>query len=206
MTPPADSSSKRPTLVLASQSPRRAELLREAGLSPVVARSRFVDDPAPPQGYEPLILAVELATKKALNVIIEEGWHQPVVIGADTISIGMDGRLLGQPQSRDEAREMILGFLDQTHHMVTGVALWSPDTQQQEVFADVAEVWLGRVNEETLEAYLATELWKGKAGGYSLAHLQAERWPVRVGGDETTVLGLPMKRLLPRLAAWGVSP
>lgn len=206
MTSKADSSSSRPTLVLASQSPRRASLLQEAGLHPVIARSAFVDDPAPPQGQESLLLAVELATKKAINVIVEPQWHQPVVIGADTISVAVDGSLLGQPQSRAEARQMIESFMDHTHHMVTGVALWSPVTQQQEVFADTAEVWMGRVSDDVIDAYLDTELWRGKAGGYSLAHLQEQQWPLRVGGDETTVLGLPMRRLLPRLAAWGIEP
>lgn len=204
MTKPDSAAACPPTLVLASQSPRRALLLREAGYDPIIAASAFTDDPAPPQGREPLMLAVELATQKAQGVARDPAWHHPVILAADTISIGTGRQLLGQPQSRDEARTMIRNFLNTTHQVVTGVAIFSLESQAQEVLADVASVWLGEVSDETLEAYLATDAWRGKAGGYNLAHIRAQGWPVKVTGDETTVLGLPMGRLVKRLAAWGV--
>lgn len=203
---PENQSSDAPTLVLASQSPRRAALLREAGLAVVVARSSFVDDPAPPQGREPLMLAIELASRKARHVMLEEAWPGPVILAADTISILPDGTLLGQPQSRDAAQAMIHGFLNREHRVVTGVALRRLDDEQEEVFADVATVRFGQLDDDAVQAYLDSELWRGKAGGYNLAYVRRQGWPVEVQGDETTVLGLPMRRLMTRLKAWGIHP
>jgi septum formation protein len=195
------------TLVLASQSPARAKLLREAGYDFHVARSGFVDDPAPPQGHHPDKLAIELAMKKAEHVQLDPAWGHVVILAADTIGVHRqdgDTVLLGQPQSIDEAREMLRQFMNQTHQVVTGAVLASPESDKLEAFADVAHVTLGHVEDEALEAYLHTGSWRGKAGGCSLSHVQSLGWPVQVQGDPTTVQGLPMKRLTESLAAWGV--
>ena len=68
-----------------------------------------------------------------------------------------------------------------------------------ESFADVAVVRFGAVSEQQLVTYLATEEWQGKAGGYNLFDRQSAGWPIEVEGDPATVVGLPMKRLIPML-------
>lgn len=206
----SSASTRTRSLVLASQSPRRADFLREAGYVFVIAASHFVDDPTPPQDREPLMLAIELASQKARHVKLEAlpashaDANTLLVLGADTIAVGDDNVLLGQPQSQAEAGAMIRKFMHRTHRVVTGVCLWQPGENQEEIFADVAEVKLGEVTEAQLQNYLATDAWRGKAGGYNLAHVREIGWPVEVYGDESTVMGLPMQRLVQRLAAWGV--
>lgn len=201
---PPPGRTKARSLLLASQSPARAKLLAEAGVLFEVAPSDFVDDPTPPQGREPLMLAVELASRKARHAKLPRQASDVLVLGADTISVGPQGELLGKPSDADDARRMIERFMDHTHPIISGVALWSPESDHEEVFADVAQVWIGRLTPKQLEDYLASGQWQGKAGGYNLAHVTQQGWPIEVTGDRTTVQGLPMKRLLPRLAAWGV--
>jgi len=204
--------------------------LHEAGYDFVVATSEFVDAAAPLQNREPLMLAIELASQKARQVHLETlptshashadpayGTDQTnvakhtnkdhlLILAADTIAVGDDNLLLGKPESKEEAGEMIRSFINQTHRVVTGVCLWQPGQDQEEVFADVAEVTLGEVTDEQLDAYLATDAWQGKAGGYNLSHVRKLGWPIEVAGDETAVMGLPMQRLVGRLEAWGVWP
>lgn len=203
------SSDIRRALALASQSPRRAAFLRDAGYDFVVVASGFVDDPAPPQGREPLMLAIELASRKTKEAVLDalpanaQAW---LILGADTIAAGDDNVLLGKPESKEQAATMIRGFINKTHRVITGVSLWLPESEQEEVFADVASVQFGEVTDQQLQTYLATDAWRGKAGGYNLAHVRELGWDVTVTGDEATVMGLPMQKLVTRLSAWGVRP
>lgn len=164
------------------------------------------------------MLAIELASQKARQVHLESlptshashanhaNKDQLLILAADTIAVGDDNLLLGKPQSKEAADAMIRSFINKTHRVVTGVCLWQPGQDQEEVFADVAEVTFGDVSDEQLDAYLATDAWQGKAGGYNLSHVRKLGWPIKVTGDETAVMGLPMQRLVGRLEAWGVSP
>lgn len=202
------------SLVLASQSPARSALLQQIGCRFTVVPSQFTDDPTPPQNREPALLAMDLALKKAAFSLVSR--PKDVILSADTIgilplhhshdtSLSMV-ELLGKPQSIDQARAMLRRLSGQTHHIVTGVALRQADGSHQEAFADITQVTWGHVDSATLEAYLASQSWVGKAGGYSLADIIARHWPVSLIGDPTTVQGLPMQRLMPRLTAWGVYP
>ncbi|MEX0886179.1 MAG: Maf family protein [Phycisphaeraceae bacterium] len=195
-----------PRLVLASRSPRRARLLREAGYAFVQLASPFddagvIDARAGDAARE---VAVELALRKAraLAATLEPG---RVVLGADTLCMGVDGTLLGQPATREAAAAMLRGFRGRTHAMVTGVSLVvTGDGGRVDAFADRAEVTIGALPDAELEAYLDTEAWRGKAGGYNLVDRQAAGWPIEVAGDPTTVVGLPMARLAAALAKMGV--
>ncbi len=229
-----------PTLILASQSPRRASLLRDAGYV-FEQMSPPYDDPPQPQAVERFdsqTLATELASRKAMSLFdaLVKEWPTHLVapadvilIGADTICIGVDGSLIGQPTDAAHARAMICSFTNATHDVVTGVTLLrlavsegdntsgpNVDLAQMARFADVAPVTFGDLSVGTLDAYLATDEWRGKAGGYNLFDRQADGWPitlpssdetsVNTPADPTTVVGLPMRKLQPMLAAWGVQP
>ena len=203
-------------LVLASHSPRRALLLREAGFAFDVVDPPYVD-PADPNeaggdGAKGRSLAGRLARRKALSVdraAWPAGKGKAVLLSADTLGIDADGRLLGTPQTADEALAMLTSLAGSTHRIVTGVALlcWDPAVRPiLGQITDTATVHLGPLTAEQLREYVATGDWAGKAGGYNLAERLDAGWAIRVDGDPATVMGLPMQRLIPRLAAWGVVP
>lgn len=199
-----------PMLILASRSPRRARLLREAGYAFIHAAPPFADPPQPDSAHtDAPELVAKLAAIKAMS-LAESGVFrdQPggVILAADTVCVSHDGRCLGQPTDRDDARRMIESFMDRSHHVVTGVALLSAGDESPEVFTDTANVWMAVVPMEQLETYLDTQQWIGKAGGYNLFDRQRAGWNIRVDGDPGTVVGLPMRALSGRLARRGVLP
>ncbi|MFW6032995.1 MAG: Maf family protein [Phycisphaeraceae bacterium] len=197
-----------PRLILASRPPRRTLLLREAGYRFQQADPPFEDPPQPqPDARHPATtIAADLARQKASS-LAEHVTGPALVLAADTICVGAHGRLLGQPATADEARQMIQGFLRDEHEVVTGVALLelkNAKAGEPDCFADVARVRFGPLSEQALADYLATDHWRGKAGGYNLADRQLAGWPIDVVGDPATVMGLPMRQLRPRLARHGV--
>jgi septum formation protein len=193
-------------LILASQSPRRAQLLREAGVA-FEQRSPPFSDPDQPssglRGHEAEAHAADLASQKARS-LAERLAGPCTILAADTICVDDAGRLVGKPIDRADAQAMLRSFMSRDHRVITGVALLSIDAeggQTIESFADAAVVTFGSVGDAALAEYLATDDWRGKAGGYNLFDRQAAGWPIAVAGDPTTVVGLPMRRLGPVLGA-----
>ncbi len=196
-----------PRLILASRSPRRSLLLREAGFTFDQADPPFHDPPQPDHNHPgcPQALAADLASQKALS-LRDHVPSDAVILSADTICVGTDGYLIGQPKDREDAERMIRHFMHSTHAVITGVALLTDGMTQPHAFADQAQVTLGALNNDQLEQYLDTDQWYGKAGGYNLFDRRDDGWPLTVDGDETTVVGLPMQRLVPELAKLNVLP
>ena len=195
-----------PPLILASQSPRRAQLLREAGFAFEQRSPPFADPDQPPghlEGHEAEDYACALAVQKAESLAGEiDG--SATILAADTICVDAAGVLVGKPADRDHARAMLRSFVGCDHRVLSGVALMRiavSGERSLDSFADTAVVTFGAVSDEQLETYLATEDWQGKAGGYNLFDRQAAGWPITVSGDPTTVVGLPMDRLVPMLSA-----
>lgn len=198
-------------LILASQSPRRAQLLTEAGFVFEQRSPSFADPDQPPghlQGHEAEAYAVSLAEQKARS--LADTLDQAVagslpgaaqILAADTICVDAGGELVGKPRDRGHARAMITSFIEAEHRVISGVALLRVGDGEtvMESFADVALVRFGLVDAQALDDYLLAGDWQGKAGGYNLFDRQAAGWPIEVQGDPTTVVGLPMKRLIPLL-------
>ncbi len=195
-----------PRLILASRSPRRAALLREAGFDFTQAVPPFAD-PAQPisGGRSPRTLAADLARQKALSLrpSIDD---DAVILAADTLCVAADGRLIGTPASRAEARRILVGFREAAHEVITGVALLRRLDPAPRLLVAAAAVLLGPLADDQIDAYLDTDQWRGKAGGYNLSERLDAGWPLTVTGDPTTVVGLPMRALLPALLDLGVSP
>ena len=121
-----------------------------------------------------------------------------VVLGADTICV-QDGQIIGQPRDADHARAILRQFENATHDVLTGVALI--DLNTRDLFVDQARVHVGDLGDERINEYVATDLWRGKAGGYNLQERLEAGWPIRYEGDPTTIVGLPMAMLGQRLVA-----
>lgn len=201
-----------PLLILASASPRRALLLREAGLAFVQMQPPFVDPPQPQHDHDrgpvdAAALTTALARAKALS-LREAGvlTQHPgaVILAADTVCVDQ-GRPIGQPADADAARGMIRAMRDHTHAVVTGVALLRGDDRDPFLLADEARVAVGFISEAEIESYVRSQQWRGKAGGYNLFDRQAAGWPLGVEGDPATVVGLPMRKLLPLLRQRGIT-
>ncbi len=188
-------------------------MLQEAGFAFTQADPPFADPLQPDDATRHRIaeLVVRLARRKARSVLetLALGDRDPVIVlGADTLGMRPDGRPAGQPADRDEVRRMIQQFVGRSHDVFTGVALLSTDRRDAITFADAAGVTFGQVRPDQLDAYLDTDQWRGKAGGYNLLDRQADGWPIRVGpdSDPTTVVGLPMRKLIAALDRLSVRP
>jgi len=194
-----------PRLVLASQSPRRRQLLTEAGFAFTVS-ARSVDDGGLLSGLvNPEHWVMALAYLKAVGGC-EAGLENTVVLGADTVCIGPEGQLIGQPRNAAHAEAILRSFVGVPHSVVTGVALVDPATNDREMFSDGASVTWGHVSDAQIAEYVASGQWRGKAGAYNLRERLQAGWPIEFTGDPTSIMGLPMLQLADRLPAWGIVP
>lgn len=203
-----------PRLLLASRSPRRRALLSEAGFAHEACHPGFEDGPLRPGKVTPGQWVASLAKLKAWA-----GARTPearallassdvVVLGADTACV-MDGVLIGTPGTAEEAAKMVRAFANREHEVVTGVALLRVERSGVEegsrvLFADRALVRMGHLSESELEKYIASGAWQGKAGGYNIAERMQAGWDISFVGDQTSIMGLPMRRLAGALAGMGV--
>ena len=187
-------------LILASASPRRRELLTQAGF---VFRVEVADiNEEPLQGEAAAAYVQRLATEKAQAVCVLEhgrGGAEPfVVLGADTCVVS-DGVLLGKPADAEEARTMLRVLSGRTHVVMTGVAaVSSGDTARGIASRTVADVELTQVafdllEEAEIERYVASGEPLDKAGAYGIQGYAA-RWIPRIEGDYSNVVGLPIAR------------
>ncbi len=185
-------------IILASSSPRRAELLKRLGVSFRVVPS-LVEE-APLDAAEPRQLALRRAGAKAGKVA--EQYPQSLVLAADTV-VWLDGRVLGKPKSVPEAREM-LQFLSGRQHLVfTGVALHVKASGLRQEDAVATRVQFRSLSQGEIGEYLATGEPLGKAGGYGIQGYGA-LLVARIEGCFYNVVGLPLARLGEMLKSFGV--
>ena len=184
------------SLILASASPRRLGLLQAEGWS-VLSRPPVIDDGLLDVEIDsPWNLVMALAWFKAAQVG-PPGESELVTIAADTVCV-VDGGVLGKPHSREEAATMLQSMLGRSHHTYSGVCVLDR-TGSRWLFGDRARVTMSDIPSTELDAYLDSEEWKGKAGGYNLVDRQEAGWSVVCEGDPSTVMGLPLRTLVPFL-------
>ena len=177
-------------IVLASASPRRQELLRNAGI-PFVAHPADIDETLR-SGESPRNCAERLAREKALAV--SQTRTQDWVLGADTIVV-VDDNILGKPRDRDDAMRMLRLLSGRTHNVVTGVCLVSPASAESQskprTTSESTLVSFCKISEEEIREYVATGEPMDKAGAYAIQGM-ASRWIPRIEGDYSNVVGLPV--------------
>lgn len=175
----------RRVLVLASASPRRADLLAQIGLEFTVAHPKVDESPPPRASAREAALAI--ARRKALAV--ERGDSGTWVLAADTLGV-LDGRLLGKPRDAEDAVRMLLSLAGREHAVVTGVVVVAPGGY---AFEDATETTVAfePFDEARARAYVATGEPLGKAGAYAIQGLGGAL--VRdVRGSASNVVGLPL--------------
>ncbi|XZE46713.1 nucleoside triphosphate pyrophosphatase [Pirellulaceae bacterium SH467] len=177
-------------LILASSSPRRRELLDRYGYA-----FRVVEpDPNAECGIcsreTPPELVARLAYQKAANVI--EKLDRGLVVGCDTVAECV-GIVLGKPENREHAREMLRRLRGREHSVYSGLCLWDKETANRIVRVDVSKLWMDAIDDSELEAYLDTDQWVGKAGAFGFQ--DGPDWIHLRTGSPTNVVGLPMELL-----------
>jgi septum formation protein len=178
-------------LILASASPRRAELLHDAGFAFTVLSSAV--DETPYSNENPYELVQRLALAKA-ELVAARAVGPAIVIAADTVVI-LDGHILGKPRSTDDARHMLEQLSGRTHSVLTGVALIRlPDAERRQ-FVESTLVHFAPLSAEEISRYLATDEPHDKAGAYGIQG-RAGRYIPRIEGCYFNVVGLPLSRLL----------
>ncbi|MGE0362180.1 MAG: nucleoside triphosphate pyrophosphatase, partial [Vicinamibacterales bacterium] len=171
-------------LVLASASPRRAELLRLAGFVFTVAHAAVDETPRPRE--PPAAYVRRLAEEKAAAVAA----HHPgaVVLGADTTVVA-DGDIMGKPADDGEAAAMLRRLQGRAHDVLTGVAVVAPGGRNSAVAE--TRVWMATLSEAEIAAYVASGEPADKAGAYGIQG-RAARFITRIDGSYPNVVGLPV--------------
>lgn len=183
-------------LVLASASPRRQELLRNAGIAFTVQPANISETLLP--GELPKIYAERLAREKASAVFDRN--PEKFVLGADTIVI-VDGEILGKPKDAGDAARMLQLLSGRSHQVITGVCLRGRGFA--DVRSEVTAVKMLKLHEDEIASYIATREPMDKAGAYAIQGL-ASRWISRIEGDYFNVVGLPVSLVYRILGEHGV--
>lgn len=185
-------------LILASASPRRAEILRDAGIPFTVLSSAVDETPLP--GETAADIVRRLAAAKA-ELVAARAVGPAIVIAADTV-VALDGTVMGKPRTSDDARQMLQKLSGRTHTVVTGVALIRlPDVERRE-FTDITQVHFTALSDEDIVKYLSSGEPFDKAGAYAIQGI-AGRFIPRIDGCYFNVVGLPLARLCRELSTLG---
>jgi septum formation protein len=174
----------RARLILASASPRRLDLLAQIGLIPDQVVAPEIDE-APRKDELPRLLAQRLARAKAAAVIHDDSY----VLAADTV-VACGRRVLPKAESVEQARACVTLLSGRRHHVMTCVVLTAPGGKRAERVVD-SVVGFARLTGAQIQAYLASEEWRGKAGGYAIQG-RAAGFVRFLSGSYSNVVGLPL--------------
>ncbi len=186
-----------PKLMLASRSPRRRQLLAEAGYPFEVCPPSEAAEGGLCDQESPLELVSRLAYQKAAEVVrrISTG----LVLGCDTVA-ECDGRILGKPEGEDHARTMLKLLSGREHRVLSGLCLWEAPAGPPQIRAAVTHLRMEPLSDHKLNEYLASGLWEGKAGAFG--YQDGIDWVHVIAGSESNVVGLPMELLAEMIDEW----
>jgi len=190
---------KLPSLLLASNSPRRSELLRQAGVE-----FRVVPSDAAELHHDQLTgreISQINAYRKARTVA--KRFPDGLVLAADTV-VDLDSKIFGKPASLEEAYEMLEKLQGHTHIVVTGICLLHLRSHRQRIFSESTAVVFRPLDAVKIRRYLTQVNPLDKAGAYAIQE-HGDEIIERISGSHSNVVGLPMERLSSELRAWGGS-
>ena len=184
-------------IILASASPRRKELMAQAGYQFEIQVSHKEEIYT---STKPDEIVKELALLKAQDIAMQNERRSVVVIGADTV-VAHEGRILGKPKSKEDAFSMIHGFQGDKHQVYTGVAILSYDEHGKEAVVNHAvktDVYVNRMTDEEIWQYIGNDCVLDKAGSYGIQsgfaiHIE------KIEGDYFNVVGLPISYIYEEL-------
>jgi septum formation protein len=189
-----------PPLILASASPRRAELLRQLGMEFKVVPSDAVE--LHPDQLTAREVAQINAYRKARSVA--KKLPDALVLGADTL-VYLDTTLLGKPKTLEDAYLMLEKLQGRTHHVVSGICLVHLRSHRQRIFSESTDVTFRSLDAVKIRRYLTKVDPLDKAGAYAIQE-EGELIIEKISGSYTNVVGLPMERLSAELQMWAGEP
>ncbi len=186
-----------PEFVLASRSPRRIELLGEAGYRFVVIPPPLREPPTAEPGVSPGQFAEALAFFKASSV--HAGHPDRIVVGADTI-VALEGEIFGKAVDEQDARRILRKLAGVTQSVITGLAVLLPQEPgcqkagRRVIASEVTHVTMRPMSQHEIDGYIASGEWRDKAGAYAIQE-SADRFVAKVEGSLSNVVGLPLELL-----------
>ncbi len=177
-------------VILASQSPRRQELLSQTGLEYIVEPSMVEERITKTAPWD---VVMELSEQKALDVFSNHTDENVLVIGADTV-VAYENRILGKPHSKEEAVEMLKMLQGNIHQVYTGVSIIWTSNRRAHTFCEKTEVEFYPMTNEEIHSYVESGDCMDKAGAYGI-QTQFCVYVKQIRGDYNNVVGLPIARL-----------
>jgi nucleoside triphosphate pyrophosphatase len=186
-------------IILASASPRRRQLLSEAGYEFAIIPADIDEAAFPAEAVTAAEYAEKLALVKAKNVA--ERYPDTVVIGADTV-VDCDGRIIGKPADARDAERITRMLFSAPHQVITGLAIVRICDDTELVESDGTTVFPRRLSAEQIAEHIKGGSWRDKAGAYAIKEV-GDEFIEKIEGSLTNVMGLPMERLESLLARLG---
>ena len=191
LTSPFEASARVTSLILASASPRRLQLLAQIGVTPDRVLPTDCDE-TPGKTELPKALALRLARSKAeaaLQVLKAEGQGGAYILAADTV-VGRGRMILPKAETEAQARDCLAKLSGRSHRVITGVALATPESKIQ-IRTVESRVAFKRLSKDEIEFYIRSGEWHGKAGGYAIQGL-ASLFVHQIVGSYSNIVGLPL--------------
>jgi septum formation protein len=180
-------------LILASSSPRRAEVLRNAGFVFQVRPADVDETRLPQEGAEDYVRRVAQAKAHAVAEQAHAAGERAIVIAADTIVLA-EGQILGKPKDTEDARRMLRLFSGTIHEVLTALCVINIPANKEALHVEKTRVEFLKMSEKEIESYIQTGEPFDKAGAYGIQGI-AGRFVTRIEGCYFNVLGLPLSRL-----------
>ncbi|HSZ20941.1 MAG TPA: Maf family protein [Candidatus Acidoferrum sp.] len=188
-------------IVLASSSPRRAEILRNAGIAFDIHTTQIDETALPGEPAREMVARLAEAKARAAAVQLGAAPRECIVVGADT-TVELDGEILGKPRDSADAREMLAELSGRTHHVLTGIFLLRLPSGAERKAVENSTVTFAPISQREIDAYVATGEPLGKAGAYAIQGF-AGRYISGIEGCYFNVVGLPLARLYALLRELG---
>jgi septum formation protein len=188
-------------IILASSSPRRAEILRDAGIPFTICAAQIDETPRSHESAQAMV--ARLAEQKARTAasLLDAGNRDCIVIGADT-TVELHGEILGKPDNSAHAQEMLANLSGNTHRVLTGIFLLRLPDNATRAAVEISRVTFATLSENEIVSYISSSEPLGKAGGYAIQGL-AGKFISRIEGCYFNVVGLPLARLYAQLQELG---
>ena len=189
-------------LILASGSPRRRELLTQAGyrFEVIVPPSGEPDNLSCDTSPEARAEALSYFKARSVANLLDDG----LIVAADTV-VALGDEVYGKPVDIEDARRILGCLAGTTHRVITGLTLLDARSQRRMIKHDVTTVHMRPMPDDVVERYLGSHEWRGKAGAYGIQD-GGDAFVERLEGSFANVVGLPMELLGDALTAWGVTP
>jgi septum formation protein len=180
-------------LILASSSPRRAEILRNAGIVFEICVADIDETCLPGETAYKMVARLAESKARAAAAQVGPNSQECIVLGADT-TVELDGEILGKPRDSAHAREMLANLSGRTHHVLTGIFLLRLPGGAQRAAVEDSAVTFAAIDTDQIDRYVATGEPLGKAGAYAIQGIGGRFIPW-IDGCYFNVMGLPLARV-----------